>query len=253
MKTIFNFIKQEIFPGFYAGYVNKRISRSYVTQAKYEVDVSCASDNTSQYITDIKLDLANQLERKKIIEDKAKSLLFIITVAITAITFSLNYLNSLTINNYQTVSICLVFLSIIYFVFGAIRALQTINIRLFNINQVKIECNTNKFVLIAKDDDSESLKGLIRDKQLNDLIILRLSNFTYASFNLIRNGIVLFVLFFISTISFSYVAKKEVTSNKYTMEKDLKVKINDTIDIILPYTFDIKYDVGDIKVDKQQK
>jgi hypothetical protein len=186
-------------------------------------------------------------------QDKAKSLLFIITVAITAITFSLNYLNLIVINGFQLISICLVFVSIIYLVFGAIRSLQTLNIRPFNINQSEIVKNGDHFILHVNQNESESLKDFIKCKELNDLLINRLSNFTYASFTLIRNGIILFVLFFLSTISFSYFTQKENTSSKDVISKTVNVMINDTIQVKMPYTFEIKYNICNLKLHKNNK
>lgn len=250
MRKIFSFIQQQIFPGFYASYANKIISKNYKKQQDFEVDISLINGNNKEYIKQLKLDLDNQLERKKRIEDKAKSLLFIIAVAITAITFSLNYLNSLTIDIYQIISISIVFLSIIYLVIGAIRALQTLNIRQFNVNQANVIKNDNKYILKNKKTDDDYLKDIIKSKQLNDLINIRLSNYTYASFNLIRNGIILFVLFFITTISFSYYSKNEKNSGTHIIEKKIKFQINDTINMEIPYKFEIKYDIKNFELEK---
>lgn len=205
MNKVTSFFLQQFFPGLYASYVNKMISKNYETQQNFDVDISDITEESTEYIKQVQIDLENQLERKKGIEDKAKSLLFIIAVAITAVTFSLNYIKSLTIDLYQSFSVGILFLSIIYLVVGAIRALQTLNIRQFHITQAEVEVNKKekKYILIAKKPDSDYLKELIKSKQLNDLINIQLSNYTYASFNLIRNGIILFVVFFISTISFS--------------------------------------------------
>jgi len=231
MNKVKSFFQQQVFPGFYASYVNKIISKNYENQQTFNVDISNVSGKEAEYIKQVRTDLENQFERKKRIEDKAKSLLFIIAVAITAITFSLNYLNSLTSDLCQSISVATVFLSIIYLVVGAIRALQTLNIRQFNVIQAEVEKKDHNFILIAKKENSDYLKELIKSKQLNDLINIRLSNYTYASFNLIRNGIILFVVFFISTVSFSYLAKKENGSGVYKFEKEINVKINDSIDV----------------------
>jgi len=253
MSDFLSFLQQQIFPGFYASYVNKIISKNYKSQEDFDIDISAITiGQEEEYIKQIKIDLENQLDRKKRIEDKAKSLLFIIAVAITAITFSLNYLNSLTIDIYQTISISIVFLSIIYLVIGAIRALQSLNIRQFNIIQAEVIKKDNKFILKVNKEDTDYLKDIIRSKQLNDLINIRLSNYTYASFNLIRNGIILFVLFFITTISFSYLSKKEKKTGVHKVEKEINVKINDSLNVTIPYEFEIKYDVKNLELDTEK-
>lgn len=107
--------------------------------------------------------------------------------------------------------------------------------------------------MTLKKTDNDFLKELIKSKQQNDLINIRLSNFTYASFTLIRNGIVLFVLFFIMTFFVSYFTKKDKTKETYPISKEIQIKINDTIDVKIPYTFELKYDIQNLEIDKKEK
>jgi hypothetical protein len=254
MSKIKYFILQHIFPGFYATYANKIVAKNYDKQHNFDVDLTAITAGQEQgYIEQVKADLKEQHDRKKIIEDKAKSLLFIITVSITAITFSLTYLNSLEINVPQTIALILLGLSILYFVLGTIRALQTLNIRKFHVIQTEIEITDVNYKLNAKKPDTDFLKELIKSKQQNDLINIQLSNFTYASFTLIRNGIVLFVSFFIMTIFVSYISKQNKTKDTYPINKEIKMKINDSIDVKIPYTFELKYDIKNLEIDKQEK
>jgi hypothetical protein len=252
MAKILSFFQQQVFPGFYTEYVNKKfISKNYDSQQHFNVDISAVVGNEKDYIEQLEKDLENQLDRKKRIEDKAKSLLFIIAVVVTAITFSLTYLKSLQLNIYQAISILILFFSVIYLVFGAIRALQALNIRQFHITQANIDNDNNKFILNVNQSDIDYLKDIIKSKRLNDLINIRLSNYTYASFNLIRNGIILFVVFFISTISFSYLSNSEKASGTHLISKKIKVEINDSIRVDLPYSFEINYDVKNLELNKK--
>lgn len=195
---LIQFLKQQVFPGIYATYVNRQISLIYERQRKSEVDVSGIKGKEEEYIIKLKEEIKIQFDRKVKIEDKAKSLLFIITLAITTITFSLNYLKE---NSNQITPLIYIVLSIIYFVFGGFRALQTFNIKQFHIDQPTIHFKENQFILKPEKKTIEHLKELIISKSLNDLINTKTSNLTYASFILIRNGLIMFVLFFISTIS----------------------------------------------------
>lgn len=254
MSKIKYFILQHIFPGFYATYANKIVAKNYEKQNNFDVDLTAiTAGQEKDYIEQVKADLKEQYDRKKIIEDKAKSLLFIITVSITAITFSLTYLNSLEINVPQTIALILLGVSIIYFVLGTIRALQTLNIRKFHVIQTAIEITDINYKLISKKSDTDFLKELIKSKQQNDLINIQLSNYTYASFTLIRNGIILFVSFFIMTIFVSYLYKQNKTKDTFPISKEIKMKINDSIDVIIPYTFELKYDINNLEIDKQEK
>ncbi|MFI0426814.1 MAG: hypothetical protein ACH34V_07655 [Flavobacterium sp.] len=253
MSKLRYFILQHIFPGFYATYANRTVSKNYKKQENFDVDLtSIISGQEKDYIEQLKADLKEQHDRKKIIEDKAKSLLFIITVSITAITFSLNYLNTLQINTLQIIALIILGLSISYFVLGTIRAIQTLNIRQFHIIQTEIEIIEQNYKLIAKKSDKDFIKELIKSKQQNDLINIRLSNFTYASFSLIRNGIILFGLFFIMTICVSSITKNDKTKDTFPISKEIKIKINDSINVKIPYTFKLKYDIENLEIQKKE-
>lgn len=233
------FLKQQIFPGIYATYVNKEISKIYKNQNDSDVDISEIKGKEDDYIKNLEEEIKIQLDRKVKIEDKAKSLLFIITLAITTITFSLNYLKE---NSNQIIPIILILLSIIYFVFGGIRALQTFNIKQFHIVQTKINFQENKFILKPEKKSISYLKELIISKSLNDLINLKTSNLTYASFVLIRNGLITFVLFFISTISISYFNNHEEIKVFNKHDKIKIIKIKDSMYIEIPNSFEIKFE-----------
>src|SRR5690606_38096725 len=139
-----NFIKQQVFPGVYASYVNRKISVIYEKQKKLNIDVSAIKKNKEKYISELENELKNQYERKTKTEDKAKSLLFIISLSITAITFSLNYIKG---TSNQMISIIFISLSIMYFVFAGIRALQTLNIKEFHILQPDITVKDISIIL----------------------------------------------------------------------------------------------------------
>lgn len=220
------FIKQQIFPGFYADYCNKKVSEIYQKQEKADIDISEIKEEKDEYILKLKTEIEQQIERKIKLEDKAKSLLFIITLAITIITFSLSYIKE---NTHHILPIIFIVLSIIHFVISGIRALQTLNIKEFNIHQTVIEFQENKFVIKKDKKPSLLLRELIKSKSLNDLINLKISNFTFASFILIRNGLIFFVLFFISTISMSFSDNKAENKPKTEIVIESKIKVKDTI------------------------
>jgi preprotein translocase subunit SecG len=63
----------------------------------------------------------------------------------------------------------------------------------------------------------------------------------------------LFALFFILTICVSYFRRKNLDNDKYTINKEIRLKINDSIDVKIPYTFELKYDFKNIEIDKKEK
>ncbi len=254
MSKINNFILEQIVPGFHAGRSNKKVLQFYKDRVCFDVDLTAIeTGNEKDYIEQLKADLKEQHDRKKIIEDKSKSLLFIIAVSITAITFSLTYLNLITFTVYQVVALVFLGISILYFVQGVIKALQALNIRQFNVIQAEVEIAEQNYKLVAKKSDFDFLKELIKSKQQNDLINICLSNYTFASFNLIRNGIIFFVVFFATTICGNYFSQKDKTKDTYYIRKEIKTTINDTTTLTIPYTFELKYDIKNLKIDKTEK
>lgn len=253
MANIKTIIFEQFIPGYFAMYVNSKISMKYEEQQQFGVDLSEITNKTGEYIEQVITDLKEQHDRKKILDDKAKSLLFIITVSITAITFSLNYLNSLKINILQTVALLILGISILYFVFGTIRILQSLNIKKFHVSQAEVTIENKSYKLQPKQSDTDFLKDLIKCKQLNELQYIQKSNYVYASFNLIRNGIIFFALFFITSISVSYVIKKNETKDIYPVSKEKSIKFNDSIDVTIPYTFELKYDILNLEINETKE
>ncbi|AUC81516.1 hypothetical protein [Lacinutrix sp. Bg11-31] len=247
MKKIREFLKQQIFPGINATIINKKISETYVKQKEIDIDISEIKKQKDEYISKLKNEVNLQLERKIKLEDKAKSLLFIITLAITTITFSLDYLKE---NANQIIPIIFIFFSITHFVIGGIRALQTLNIKEFNIDQTNIELNNNKFKIRLDKKASSLLKELIRSRSLNELIHVKIANLTYASFILIRNGLVLFVLFFISTITLSFMEKNEKTTTETKFEKTLNIESKDLIKIDSSKNYKINQEIKETETKK---
>ena len=93
---ILQFIRQQLFPGYYGHSVNRKLAIRHKneTENKFPVIPPITSEkNIDHYIKEIKNDLKNQIERKSRIEDKAKSLLFIIAVSINSYDILLNLFN----------------------------------------------------------------------------------------------------------------------------------------------------------------
>ncbi len=222
------FLQQQIFPGIYANYSNKIISEIYKNQENAEIDISDIKEKKNEYISKLKIELEQQIERKIKLEDKAKSLLFIIALAITIMTFSLSFIKE---NLNHIIPVIFIILSITHFVISGIRALQTLNIKQFNIHQTTIKYQENKFIIQKEKKASLLLKELIKSKSLNDLINTKISNLTYASFILIRNGLIFFVLFFITTISISLTENKAENVHQTKVVTESKLEIKDTINI----------------------
>lgn len=213
------FLRQQIFPGFSAIASNKVVHRFYLKQIGTDVFLPERAD-INELQSSIEDLLKKQLERKSKLEDKAKSLLFIITLAITTATFSLNFLKETPDRLFSPI---LAILSICCFVFAGIRVISAINIRMFHIYETPInyekgeDDDGNTYERIAVGTDHDVLTILVRNKVLNDLICTKIANLTYASFVLVRNGIILFACFFAVSITFLF-----STTNSNAGEKKQK-------------------------------
>lgn len=80
-----------------------------------------------------------------------------------------------------------------------------------------------------------------------------LANYTYASFSLVRNGIIFFVVFFATTTWGNYFSQKGKVNETLPINKEIIIKINDSIDVKIPYTFELKYDIQNLEIDKKEK
>lgn len=199
-----NFINQQFFPGLCASRAKKKLDKKFENEKKYTVNTkNINSKERKNYIEQVKFDLEKQVERNKRIEEKAKSLLFIIAVVFTAITFSLNYIKDIFVIKSQIIAIIFLFVSILYLIFGSIRTLQALNLRQYAIHQIEVDKGDNEYFVVKKPSEKELLDKLIKIKQLNDLVNINQSNFVYAAFISIRNGIIIFLIFYLTTVGIS--------------------------------------------------
>src|SRR5690606_39135111 len=124
-------------------------------------------------------------------------ILFIITLSITTITFLLSYSKD---NSDKILSLILLSLSVIFFITAGIQAISTLNVRRFHIIQQLITENDEYLTISETKKNDNYLKGITRSKYLNDIITTQISNSIFSAFILIRNGLVLYLSFFISII-----------------------------------------------------
>lgn len=201
-----SFLGQQIFPGIYATLVNKTVDEEYKKLDAKEVFFSTKDLLIDATLIQIKEEFEKQHERKKGIEDKAKTIFATISISITAITFSLTYQKVAFNSLFTSIPLVLLLLSIIYFIEATIRAMQTINIREYNTYQLDIDADPKKdtITLNSMGDKEKQLKDLIKAKTKNDLIITKIGNFAYAANILVRNGILLFAFYFIVSIAEKY-------------------------------------------------
>jgi hypothetical protein len=228
-----NFFTQQIIPGIYAVNKNKLLSKEFDKIQKKDVHNDKIGAELKEFLEQIKRNVENQSERKKNLEDKVKSILFSITIAITAITFSLNYSHfSLDALNLCITSLLLV--GVCYFIFSTIRSVQALTPIPFHIVEMEIDASGDS-INLDETVDEEQFKNYVRAKLSNDNANLRVANLTYASFTLFRNGIIFFSLYFLGALIQKNLREK---SNHIVSSDKVRIRIKDSTDIILPYTLE---------------
>ena len=229
-KTGFEFIIEQLFPGMWAAKANKIVDERYNILGKKGIDYT-SNENSEKLLLQLQEDFKKQQERKKGIEDKAKTTFATISISVTAITLTLNY-NSISVKTGLGVAsvVCLI-LSVIYIIMSSIRAIQTINIRAYHVFQATIDTEGADIVIKAFKSEEEQIRDLAYSKVMNDTIITKLSNFGYAAAVLVRNGIILFGTFFILALA------QKLSSENIAIEP---LSNKDSVFVIVPNTTNVE-------------
>jgi hypothetical protein len=145
-------------------------------------------------------DLEEQLNRKKIVEDKAKAILGTISITITAITFAL--INQKVFSDpFSIIEVGLLLISVISFIMAIIRSIQSMNIRNYYLKQGIIDLVKDDRIVVAIEVDlRKKFEDLLYYKMANNNTILQNSNYAFAAFILVRNGLLSFTMFFIVSL-----------------------------------------------------
>lgn len=230
-----NFLSQHVFPGKYARYVNKRyLQDQYKAIEKSEIS-EIPYDQEDTVLEQLKKDFDGQIDRKKGLEDKVKAILIGITVSITAMTFSLNY-EKLDLAKGMDIGVMLIFLlSVFYFISSAILTVETLVPVGFNSIQTEAALDSVTSTINVKIEEKRAyINRLLKEKLLNDITNLQIANSTYAALKLLRNGIIIFVCYFIAALlANSSGLKKQIHPS---VSGKVILKVNDSVNFILPYT-----------------
>lgn len=202
-NPIKEFFLQEIVAHWHACRVERIITKNVkkLEKRKYSFPLDNEED-FNKLIEDIKECHKNERSRKEIIEDKAKASLFVISLSVTLLLGSLDFIkdpNSGII--FKIFMFLILVLGLSYFLLSGYSSIRAFNIRKFfdiDINELikEKEGKLNIINLSDKDKISEMYKNI----KINQLITNIRSNYVDATFIGIRNGIILISLFFIIVI-----------------------------------------------------
>ena len=200
LGKIKNFILQSIVPNLYAFSAEKILQKKVqeVNEKNFHIEKNENLD-AKKIIEELKEYHQKESKRKEIIEDKAKASLFIIALSVMLILGSLNFIeNSDDSIILKFSELFILVLGIIYLLLSGITAIKAINIRKFYDVYLNDEIEESESRLkVIRLDEKDRIILLYRIIQLNQLITNIRSNYVYATFVGIRNGIILISLFFI--------------------------------------------------------
>lgn len=194
-----NWIKQNISCGWHADWACQKIDQIISSYESKVVEIPEAYP-LNEFVKTVEEGLKQQSERKKIIDDKARSALGTITIGITAVSFTIKDFQFVFSEKLNVAAVVCLFMSVYFFLSASIRAIQSLYIRAYMSNEVSFELQDEKFQVNPLPDLQSRASQLFKNKITNDLIVQKSSNYAFASFSLIRNGIICFSLFFVLAV-----------------------------------------------------
>lgn len=210
-----NFFTQHIIPGRYGAVIEKDLLKEFeMIESVNNYDLP--TGDTKKILEKIEKDLEGQLDRKKGLEDKIKAILFSITVSMTAITFTLDHDLILGTTTVTVITSLVLLFSIFYFLSSALLAVKALIPAPFGTLYENIIFDKNRSEISLKFTGNEDrLKELVKKSLLNDNANLRLANSTYACLKLLRNGLILFAIYFALALTQKTVKSKPIPFTPY--------------------------------------
>jgi hypothetical protein len=195
----------------------------------YSVDIPTSVDK-EKYIEILEKELKAQLERKKGIEDKAKSILFAITLTVTILIFSINSLKLSYDNWFDYIPLFILIVSVFCLIISACLSLKALELKEYSyLFVVKNDDNAKNIELIIKEDET-ALIDAIKTKTLNDFRITKIGNYVSIAYSSIRNGIIGFALVLIILMLHSFFNPPQKAS-PLPLKGTIETSINDSTTI----------------------
>lgn len=187
---------------------NEILNEKYELLKNKEYNLDLNKIDKKNYLNELENYEKSEYERQVIIESKAKSTLFIITVVLTLLLGSLNFIYQYNKQFNNSLIIILIF-GIIYFIFSAITVINILKPEEYNnlYFDNKYSINDELFYLktLTKNEkisykpseisDEEKILILSKSIKLNEYTITKKANSLYCTFTLIERGIILVAIF----------------------------------------------------------
>ena len=237
IQMIMMFILQQITPNIYSSYAGfvLRIKINEMKDKRFIVD-SEEIENADQYENILKQFIEKERDRKIAIEDKAKASLFVITISISLLLSTLGFIKQYE-NTINELIIALLILGIIYLVLSGFSALKAINIKEFYDIYLNDKIDYKDCHIQLKNIDLyENISNLYKFNILNQLITNQRSNYVYATFTGIRNGMLLIALCFVCIVgNVAFNGSKQQNNNiqidKKEPARDMSIEKGNNINV----------------------
>lgn len=185
-----------MFPNLYSFYVERKIRQHFAKAEALDLDFAAEDPSDLEDFTiELEAYQERQDERRKTIDDKAKSCLFVITVSTTLMLAGLSFVKEGKIS-FGYPLLILIGLGTAFFIVSVITSVKAMNVIPLNIthpNDWIVSSNGDKPITIKKPDKTHLL---YRITMLNDYELNIRANFVSATLTGIRNGVLLLSLAF---------------------------------------------------------
>jgi hypothetical protein len=201
--TVLTFFRQHIWVTLFAIKANKFLKEQVSTIESEEIDIKLFSKKFDDAKRIIESFDKEHLERKKIIEEKARALLLIVTASITLTTSLLTYVYNLKeAHNGSLIVLIIGYVYLILCIIDVLATLATTEYYYISSSMYFTATDRQDELQFEDFDKSEAyLKVLYRNGKLNSIKNIMKQNRVSAAFENLQNGIILICLFFILSIS----------------------------------------------------
>lgn len=200
-KKIGSFIFQNLIPNIYVFILYHKLNgRVKDLKEKDQLFKIESRKNLDESINILKSIYDREVNRKKTIEDKAKSSLFIVSLTISFTLGSLGFLNSMGLLS-EVYILVLLIIGLVYLMLSGINCINVLSITEYYYIHPNNQIIESESKLIFNNFKKEEIANyLYKINKLNELIIQIKTNFAYSTLVGIRNGMVFLTIFFITII-----------------------------------------------------
>ena len=196
-----DFIFQNLIPNIYVFILYKKLRKKIqdLNQKDQLFEIKSKKD-LDESINILKSIYEREFNRKKTVEDKAKSSLFIVSLTISFTLGSLGFLNSIGLISEGYILILLI-IGLIYLMLSGINCINVLGItEYYDVHPNNQIIETESQLIFNNFKKEEIANYLYKINKLNELIVQIKTNFAYSTFIGIRNGMVFLTIFFITII-----------------------------------------------------